>query len=280
MTVSIRDALRVQPGTVNLAGYDPAMTPHAPGKKAGKKAKTLSDAATSAATLAELQERLWAERTRGVLLVLQGIDTSGKGGVVNHVVGLLGPASVKVTAFGRPTPEEMAHHFLWRIRRALPAPGVVGVFDRSHYEDVLVPRVHETVPEAEWRHRYEEINAFEADLVTGGTTVVKCFLNLSYAEQRERLRARLDDPTKHWKFHESDIDERAYWTDYQAAYTAMLQHCSTDAAPWYVVPSDRKWYRDWAVEQILRETLEELDPKYPEVDLDVPRLLKRLEPPY
>lgn len=280
MTVSIREALRVRPGTVNLAGYDPAATPHAPGKKASKKAKTLTDTAASAASLAELQERLWAERTRSVLLVLQGIDTSGKGGVVNHVVGLLGPASVKITAFGKPTPEETAHHFLWRIRRALPAPGVVGVFDRSHYEDVLVPRVHDTVPEAEWRRRYEEINAFEADLVTGGTTVVKCFLNITYAEQRERLLARLDDPTKHWKFHESDIDERAYWTDYQAAFTAMLQHCSTDVAPWYVVPSDRKWYRNWAVEQILREALEELDPKYPEIDLDIPRLRRRLEPPY
>jgi PPK2 family polyphosphate:nucleotide phosphotransferase len=273
---SVREALRVQPGVVNLAGYDTAATPLAPGSKA----KTLKDAAALGPELAGQQERLWAEGTRSVLLVLQGMDTSGKGGVVTHVVGLLGPEGVKVTAFKKPTAEEMAHHFLWRIRRALPGPGIVGVFDRSHYEDVLVPRVHESVPEAEWRHRYDEINAFEAELVTAGTTVVKCFLHLSYAEQRERLLARLDDPTKHWKFHESDIDERAYWTDYQAAYADLLEQCSTEAAPWHIVPSDRKWYRNWAIGQIVREGLEEMDPQYPGADLDVPRLRKRLEPPY
>jgi polyphosphate kinase 2 (PPK2 family) len=144
----------------------------------------------------------------------------------------------------------------------------------------LVPRVHETVPEQEWRHRYGEINAFEAELVATGTVVVKCFLHISYAEQRERLLARLGDPSKHWKFHESDIDERAYWADYQAAFAGMLQQCSTEAAPWYVVPSDRKWYRNWAIGQILREVVEELDPQYPPTDLDVERLRKRLQPPY
>src|SRR6266496_1121179 len=234
---SIRDALRVRPDEVDVSACDTAATPHAPGKKA----KTLEDTRSMGPVLAGLQERLWAEGRRSVLLLLQGIDTAGKGGVVTHVVGLLGPAGVKVTAFKKPTPEEMAHHFLWRIRKALPGPGIVGVFDRSHYEDVLVPRVHETVPETEWRRRYEEINAFEAGLVAAGTAVVKCFLHLSYAEQRERLLARLDDPSKHWKFHESDIDERAYWSDYQAAYAGMLEHCSTESAPWYVVPTDRKW---------------------------------------
>jgi PPK2 family polyphosphate:nucleotide phosphotransferase len=273
---SVREALRVQPGVVDLAGYDPAATPLAPGKKA----KTAKDAVAAAPELSGAQERLWAEGTRSVLLVLQGIDTAGKGGVVTHVVGLFGPEGVKVTAFKRPTPEELAHHFLWRIRKALPAPGIVGVFDRSHYEDVLVPRVHETVPEAEWRHRYDEINAFEAELAAAGTTVVKCFLHLSYAEQRERLLARLDDPTKHWKFRESDIDERAYWSDYQSAYAGMLEHCTGEAAPWYVVPSDRKWYRNWAIGQILGEVFADLDPQYPQTDLDLPRLRKRLEPPY
>lgn len=273
---SIRETLRVQPGTVNLAGYDPAATPLAPGRKG----KTLEAAAATAAELGGAQERLWAEGTRSVLLLLQGIDTAGKGGVVTHVAGLLGPQSVKVTAFKQPTPEELAHHFLWRIKRALPGPGVVGVFDRSQYEDVLVPRVHETVPEAEWRRRYDEINTFEADTVQSGTAVVKCFLHISYAEQRNRLMARLDDPTKHWKFHESDIDERAYWSDYQAAFAGMLEHCSTEAAPWYVVPSDRKWYRNWAIAQILREVFADLDPHYPPTDLDLPRLRKRLEPPY
>src|SRR6266545_6016316 len=153
-TVSVRDSLRVRPGTVNLAGYDTTATPHAPGKKA----RTVDDAAALGPELAAAQERLWAEGQRSVLLVLQGIDTAGKGGVVEHVVGLFGPAGVKITAFKKPTPEELAHHFLWRIRRALPGPGVIGVFDRSHYEDVLVPRVHELVPEAEWQRRYDEIN--------------------------------------------------------------------------------------------------------------------------
>jgi PPK2 family polyphosphate:nucleotide phosphotransferase len=270
--VSIQNELRVRPGTVNLAGYDPGDTPLAPAKK--------KKASLDEAQLGGLQERLFAEGTRSVLLVLQGIDTAGKGGVVSHVVGLLGPEGVKVTSFKRPTPEEAAHHFLWRIRKALPSPGIVGVFDRSHYEDVVVPRVHETLPEAQWRARYDEINAFEADLVAKGTTVVKCFLNISYATQRERLLARLDDPSKQWKFHESDIDERAYWTDYQAAFTGMLQHCNTEAAPWYVIPSDHKWYRNWAIGQVLVETLTALDPQYPQGNLDLDRLRARLRPPY
>lgn len=223
---------------------------------------------------------MWAEGERSVLLVLQGIDTAGKGGVVSHVVGLLGPEGVMVTAFKRPTPEEAAHHFLWRVRRRLPAPGLVGVFDRSHYEDVLVTRVHDLITEAGCRERYEEINAFEADLVANGTTVIKCFLNISYTTQRERLLARLDDPTKRWKFKEADIDERAFWSDYQAAFASMLQNCSTDVAPWYVIPSDSKSYRNWAVAQIVGETLTDLDPQYPQPDLDLDRLRLRLRPPY
>jgi PPK2 family polyphosphate:nucleotide phosphotransferase len=278
---SVREALAVRPGTVNLAGYDTAATPLAPQKK-GQLTKQLK---ADASMLASLQERLYAEAVAGVghrsvLLVLQGIDTSGKGGVVEHVVGQFGPAGVRVTAFKKPTPEELAHHFLWRIRKALPKPGLVGVFDRSHYEDVIVTRVHELVPEAEWRQRYQEINAFEAELVAGGTTIVKCFLHISYATQRERLLARLDDPTKHWKFNEGDIDERAYWADYQAAFAGMLQNCCTEAAPWYVVPSDNKAYRNWAISQILREVLTELDPQYPDPHLDLERLQGRLQPPY
>jgi PPK2 family polyphosphate:nucleotide phosphotransferase len=274
--VSIRDALRVRPGAVDLAGCDAAATPHAPGKKA----KTLEDTESMGPVLAEQQERLWAEGRRSVLLVLQGIDTAGKGGVVTHVVGALGPEGVRITAFKKPTAEERAHHFLWRIRKALPPRGMVGVFDRSHYEDVIVPRVHETLPEPEWRQRYDEINAFEAELAAAGTTLVKCFLHISYAEQRERLLARLDDPTKHWKFHEADIDERAFWSDYQDAFTGMLRHCSTDHAPWYVVPSDHKWYRNWAVGQMMREVFDELDPRYPDTNLDVPHLRRRLQPPF
>jgi PPK2 family polyphosphate:nucleotide phosphotransferase len=272
---SVREALQLRPGTVNLAGYDSASSPLAPSKKSKQK-----DALTAHFDLTGLQERLFAEHTRSALLVLQGIDTAGKGGVVSHVVGLLGPEGVTTTAFKQPTPEELAHHFLWRIRRRLPPAGLVGVFDRSHYEDVIVPRVHELISEEQWRERYEEINTFEADLVAKGTTVVKCFLNISYTTQRERLLARLDDPTKRWKFHESDIDERAYWSDYQAAFAGMLQHCSTDVAPWYVVPSDSKPYRNWAIAQILAETLTDLDPQYPQPDLDLDRLRDRLRPPY
>ena len=273
---SIRDALRVAPGAVDLSAFDTAATPRAPGKKS----TTLEETVSMGPELAAQQERLWAEARRSVLLILQGIDTAGKGGVVTHVVGMLGPEGVKITAFKQPTAEERAHHFLWRIRKALPPRGVVGVFDRSHYEDVLVPRVHKTMPEGEWRPRYGEINAFEAGLAAAGTTVVKCFLHIGYAEQRERLLARLDDPTKHWKFHEADVDERAFWSDYQDAYAGMLQECSTEQAPWYVVPSDHKWYRNWAVGQILREVFEDLDPQYPDTDLDVPRLRERLRPPH
>ncbi len=277
---SVRDALALRPGTVNLAGYDTAATPLAPAKKAKATKQLMADGTV----LAGLQERLFAEAAAGgghrsLLLILQGIDTAGKGGVVKHVVGQFDPAGVKVTSFKKPTPEELAHHFLWRIRKALPTPGLIGVFDRSHYEDVLVLRVHELVPEAEWRRRYEEINAFEAELVAGGMAIVKCFLHISYATQRERLLARLDDPTKHWKFNEGDIDERAYWSDYQAAFAAMLQNCSTEAAPWYVIPSDNKAYRNWAISEILREALTELDPQYPQTHLDVERLRGRLQPP-
>ena len=278
---SVRDQLRVRPGTVNLHGYDTLRTLDTP-KKGKKKAKSGSKSnplLRDAAGLAELQERLYAEGTRSVLLVLQGIDTAGKGGVVGHVVGLLGPEGTMVTAFKQPTPEEQAHHFLWRIRRRLPSPGIVGVFDRSHYEDVLVVRVHDLVPESVWRPRYDEINEFETQLTDAGTTVVKCFLHISYATQRQRLLSRLDDPTKRWKFHVSDLDERAFWANYQIAFTAMLQQCSTEVAPWYVVPSDDKAYRNWAIEQILHETLTEMNPQYPQPDLDLPALRARLEPP-
>lgn len=281
-TRSLRQNLRVAPGVVNLEGYDTAATPLAPGGKA----KTLAALADpKGPSLADWQERLIASASAGVeprsvLVVLQGIDTAGKGGVVKHVVGQWQPEALKITAFKRPTPTELAHHYLWRIRRALPAPGQIGVFDRSHYEDVIVPRVHDALPPETVEARYGEINDFEAGLVAAGTTVVKLFLHVSYATQRERLLERLDDPTKQWKFHESDLDERARWADYQAAFSAMLEHTSTDVAPWYVIPSDRKWYRNWAAGEILRETFAELDPRYPTTTLDVDALKRRLRPPY
>ena len=229
--------------------------------------------------LDELQEKLWAEGTRSMLLVLQGMDTSGKGGTVAHVLSSMNPAWVDVAAFKKPTDEELAHDFLWRIEKHLPGPGEVIVFDRSHYEDVLVARVHGLVDEPVWRARYEQINDFERRVAEAGTTIVKCFLHISYDEQRERLLARLDDPAKHWKFRESDIDERALWRDYMAAYDDAIARCAADVAPWYVIPANRKWYRNWAIGTLLVETLERMDPRYPRTDLDVSALKARLAPP-
>ncbi len=175
------------------------------------------------------------------------MDTSGKGGVIEHALGQLNPIGLRQTSFKKPTEEELAHDFLWRIERALPDAGMVGVFDRSHYEDVLVARVHELVDEGEIERRYTAINDFEKGLVDSGTVVLKCMLHVSSEEQRERLLARLDDPDKQWKFKPADVDERAHWAEYQEAYETALERCNTDAAPWYVVPSDTKWYRNWAV---------------------------------
>lgn len=273
-------ALRVAAGPVTLLGYDTAAVPGAPGGKS----RTTRQLAETGELLAEQQEMLYAEGASGghrqILLVLQGMDTSGKDGVVRHVVGQVGPAGVSIRAFKRPTPAEAAHHFLWRVRRALPAPGIIGVFNRSHYEDVLVTRVHGELDSAAWAGRIAEINAFERELAAEGTTIVKCFLHISYAEQRERLLARLDDPSKLWKFNPADLDERARWSDYQASYAAVIGATSTDAAPWYIVPSDRKWYRNWAVGQLLAEALLDLELRFPVPDFDIDAARARLQPPY
>jgi PPK2 family polyphosphate:nucleotide phosphotransferase len=261
---SVREALQLRPGTVNLAGYDTAATTLAPSKKSKEKTGL-----TAEFDLAGLQERLFAERARSLLIVLQGIDTAGKGGVVSHVVGLLGPEGVTTTAFKQPTPEEQAHHFLWRIRKRLPAPGLIGVFDRSHYEDVLVVRVHNLVPKAVWSRRYSTINRFEAGVVTAGTTVVKVMLHISRQEQRTRLAERLDNPAKYWKYNPGDIDERGFWAAYQQAYQEALTRCSSDVAPWYIVPADKKWYARWAVQQLMVDALEDIDPQWPAADFDV-----------
>ncbi|UWE11658.1 PPK2 family polyphosphate kinase [Actinacidiphila bryophytorum] len=265
---SLRSLLRVPQG-VSLAGYDTRATPGSPGGKA----KALAETELVRARLADLQERLFAQSTAGdprcVLLVLQGMDTSGKGGTVKHVAAGLNPTGVRVTAFKAPTAEEAQHPFLWRIRRALPVPGEIGVFDRSHYEDVLIARVRKLVPRSTWSRRYGVINRFEQSLADDGVTVVKIFLHIGYEEQRERLVARLDNPAKHWKFNEGDIAERALWPSYQQAYEAALERCSTDTAPWYLVPADRKWYRNWAVAQLLLEHLELIGPEYPPAGFDV-----------
>jgi PPK2 family polyphosphate:nucleotide phosphotransferase len=263
-----RTAYRI-PEQLDLAAIDPRGRPVGPRDK--------DDAAEAMVELAdrldELQEALYAEGTgggrRSLLLVLQGMDTSGKGGVIRHVAGLVNPQGLQIASFKRPTPEELAHDFLWRIRKQLPVPGQIGVFDRSHYEDVLVVRVDGLVPEPVWRERYRTIRDFEAELSAQGTTVVKCMLHISPNEQAERLLARLDEEDKLWKYNPGDLDARAKWPAYQQAYTDALRETDTDAAPWYVIPADRKWYRNWAIAGLLAETLQEMDPRYPATDIDV-----------
>jgi PPK2 family polyphosphate:nucleotide phosphotransferase len=272
----VADLLRVPAGPVDLSALDTRATPGFDGDKAAGKAEL----AALGPRLSDLQERLHAEGgtggSRSLLLVLQGMDTSGKGGVVRHVIGQVDPQGCTIASFKAPTKEELAHDFLWRIRRRLPGPGRLGVFDRSHYEDVLVVRVHGLVPRSTWSRRYAAINRFEARLVTDQVRVVKVFLHISKEEQRQRLLARLDDPTKHWKFNPRDVDERAFWDDYQEAYAAALERCNSDAAPWYRVPADRKWYRNWAVASLLVEQLEDMKLTWPKADFDVEEQRARL----
>jgi len=230
--------------------------------------------------LSDLQERLWAERTTGserrVLLVLQGMDTSGKGGVLRHTVGLVDPQGVKITSFKAPTDEEKQHDFLWRVRNALPPAGYLGVFDRSHYEDVLIVRVHGLADPETVERRYDEINEFEAGLVAEGHVIVKCMLHISADQQKERLLSRLDSPDKYWKFNAADIDERSRWADYRTAYEVALERTNTEIAPWYVVPSDKKWYRNLVVGQLLLEHLRGLNLQWPAADFDVDEQRRRL----
>ena len=204
------------------------------------------------------------------------MDTSGKGGTMRHSVGLLDPQGVDITAFKAPTADEKRRGFLWRIQQRLPDVGIVGIFDRSHYEDVLIARVRNLASASTIEDRYGTINAFEADLVEHGVTVIKCMLHISYEEQGARLLERLDDPEKHWKFNPGDVDERKLWPDYQRAYEIALERCNTDHAPWYVVPADRKWYRNWAVTHLLLEHLRALDLGWPGADFDVDHERARL----
>ena len=272
---SFSDALRVGDGFV-LADLDPRSTPGFDGGKADGKAALEK----RAAEFGDWQERLYAEAkeggTRSLLLVVQGMDTSGKGGIMRHVVGHMDPQGVRYTAFKAPTAEEKRHPFLWRIRRALPRPGQIGVFDRSHYEDVLVVRVHDLVPRSVWSRRYAQINNFEAGVAEAGTTIVKVMLHLSAEEQKARLMERLDRPDKHWKYNPGDVDERKRWPDYMQAYQAALERCSTQVAPWFVVPADRKWYARLAVQNLVLEHLERMDPQWPSVDFDVAAEKERL----
>ncbi len=270
----IRDLLRakVEDGRFRMADVDPDSRP---GLKGGKQ-KALREMEKTQAALFELHERLYAEHRRSLLVVLQGMDTSGKDGTVTHVMRSFNPQGVLITPFKAPTPEERRHGFLWRIRRRLPQVGDIGIFNRSHYEDVLIARVHALAKPAVIDRRYGQINAFEKEVIRSGTRIVKLCLYISYPEQRKRLVDRLNNPDKRWKFNEQDIDERAYWDDYMSAYGLAITRCSTADAPWYIVPANDKVYRNWAVSRILAEVLEEMNPQYPRPKLDIPRLLKRL----
>jgi PPK2 family polyphosphate:nucleotide phosphotransferase len=270
----IQNLLRAVPkdGRFRMADVDADSTP---GLKSRKRLSR--DPKQHRAKLFDLQERLYAEHKRSLLIVLQGMDTGGKDGTITHVIVGMNPQGVSITAFKQPTPEERRHGFLWRIRKQLPDDGQIGIFNRSQYEDVLVARVHALAKPPIIERRYGVINRFERELVRGGTKIVKICLLISYDEQRRRLLERLGDPDKNWKFKETDIDERALWDDYMSAYSIAITRCSTEWAPWYVVPANDKDYRNWAVSRLLIETLAEMNPQYPHPKLDIPRLVKRLQ---
>ncbi|MBN9157196.1 MULTISPECIES: polyphosphate kinase 2 family protein [unclassified Microbacterium] len=274
-TAPAAEVLRVT--SAGLAGVDPDATPGFQGEKADGAASL----ATGLAALGDLQERLFARSAVGeaqasVLLVLQAMDSAGKGGIVRHVVGGVDPQGVELAAFKAPTAEELQHDFLWRIEKRLPAEGKIGVFDRSHYEDVLIGRVRSLAPAEEIERRYDAIVDFEKRVVESGTRIVKVMLDISRDEQKKRLMERLDRPEKHWKFNPGDTDERLLWDDYMAAYDTVFERTSTDAAPWYVIPANRKWYARLAVQELLLAALRDIDPQWPLADYDVDAERKRL----
>ena len=255
--------LRVDPETFDLSQIDTRDKRGPDGIKLDRgAAAALHDA--NIAALKELQYKMWAEDKHKLLVVLQALDTGGKDGAIRKTFGELNPQGVKTQAFKRPTEEELAHDYLWRVHRHTPASGQIQVFNRSHYEDVLVVRVHNIVPEERWRRRYEHIRNFEKLLADEGTMILKFMLHISKDEQKERLNRRLDDPERHWKFDPSDLKERARWDDYQIAFGEALQQTSRAHAPWYVIPSDRKWFRNFALSSIVRQTLQTVDMHWPE----------------
>lgn len=268
------DRLRVKPGSkVRLGSIDPGDLRALRLKPArgGLERPARAEIAACVERMQGLQYRLWAEHQRSLLIVLQGMDTSGKDGVVRHVFSGLNPQGVAVTSFKAPSAEELNHDFLWRIHAAAPGKGHIQVFNRSHYESVLVERVHGLVPAKAWKARYRLINDFERLLASragGQTTILKFFLHISKDEQRKRLQARVDDPERNWKFEPGDLEERKRWDDYTAAYEDALSQCSTDHAPWFVIPSDHKWGQRLAIARIVLETLEDMDPKTPRAALD------------
>ena len=256
---------RVTPGCrVRLNDYDPDYSDPDEKKKSSRK-----EVAKLQERMDALQFRLYAEGKHSLLIILQAPDAGGKDGVVRHVIGSMNPQGCHVVGFKQPSAEELAHDFLWRIERRTPSRGEVVIFNRSHYEDVLIVRVHDLVPKNVWSERYEQINNFEQNLVANGTHILKFFLHISKEEQLERFKDRLDDPERHWKISEADYSERKYWADYEAAYEDVLNKCSTDDAPWFVIPSDHKWFRNLAISQIIVETMEKIGIKVPEPTVDI-----------
>ncbi len=257
---NMRERYRIDAGTqVDLTSLDTAETgPFASEKQAKKALKKYRK------RLRKLQDRFYAWDKKALLIVLQGMDTAGKDGTIKHVMRGVNPQGVVVTSFKVPSPLERSHDYLWRIHKAVPPRRMIGIFNRSHYEDVLVVRVHNLVPQEVWSQRYDQINAFEQFLTENDVVILKFFLHISKEEQARRLQARLDNPAKRWKFSKNDLKERALWDDYLAAYTDAVQKCSTEYAPWYVIPSDHKWYRNFVIGQIITETLEDLNPQFPD----------------
>ena len=275
-TGDVGELLRVEEGFA-LADVDTRATPG----YLKDKVHAAEDLASGAVQLDEYQERLFAQSrvdatNASVLLVLQAMDSAGKGGILRHVVGSVDPQGVEITAFKKPTPEELEHDFLWRVEQRLPEPGIIGVFDRSHYEDVLIGRVRELAPHDEIERRYGAINTFEKQLTDAGTRVVKVMLHISTEEQKARLTERLDRPEKHWKYNPGDVDERQLWPKYMDAYQQVFERTSTSHAPWFVVPADRKWYARIAVQHLLLEALEDINPHWPVATFDVEAEKKRL----
>ena len=279
----LSDRLRVKPGSnVKLPDdYDPGHTDSL-GKETGKRAtQALEDGVE---LLAEYQDRLHAQNTHALLVVLQGLDAAGKDSTIKHVMSGVNPQGVEVSAFKTPSVEELSHDFLWRSEQRLPPRGMIGIFNRSHYEEVLVVRVHPEMLEAEhlskqprkdtWKQRYRQINDWERYLVENGTHIVKLFLNVSWEEQRERFLARIDHPEKNWKFTAADVRERAHWDDYQQAYGEMLSNTSTEWAPWYVIPGDHKWFERIGAAAVIVNALIEMNPRYPTMDASVRKELE------
>ena len=261
---SLRERFRIRPGArFKLADLDPNAT------FGRSKDEAVAMVARDLQRLTALQERIWAERRHRILIVLQGIDASGKDGTILHVMSAFNPQGCRVVGFGVPSPVELAHDYLWRIHAGVPASGEIVIFNRSHYESVLVERVHSLVPRDVWSRRYDHINHFEELLSQEGTTILKFFLAIDRDEQLQRLKARYDDPTKRWKFKVGDLDERARWDEYMTAFEDALERCSTEIAPWYVIPANHKWFRNLAVGEIVADVLAELRPEYPTMD-DLP----------